>query len=36
MQNDLCEALPVRVRVGERVIAPILPADSFNSFLLRP
>ena len=36
MQNELCEALPVRVRIGEQVIAPTLPADSFNSLLVRP
>ena len=36
MQNDLCEELPVRVRIGDRVIAPTLPADSFNSFVVEP
>jgi glucosylceramidase len=35
MQNDLCEDMPVRVRIGDRVIAPTLPADSFNSFVVR-
>ena len=35
MQNDLCEELPVRVMIGDKVIAPTLTADSFNSFLVR-
>jgi glucosylceramidase len=35
MQNDLCKELPVRVLIGDKVIAPTLPADSFNSFLVR-
>lgn len=34
MQNDLSEALLVRVMVGDRVIAATLPADSFNTFVL--
>jgi glucosylceramidase len=32
VQNDLCEELPVRFKVGEKVIAATLPADSFNTF----
>ena len=35
MQNDLCEELPVRVKIGEKVIAGTLPADSFNTFVVR-
>jgi glucosylceramidase len=35
MQNDLCEDLPVRVKVGEQVIAATLQADSFNTFVVR-
>ena len=36
MQNDLCEALPVRVRIGGTTIAPTLPPDSFNTFVVQP
>ncbi len=36
MQNDLCQDMPVRVRIGDRMIAPTLPADSFNSLVIRP
>ena len=36
MQNDLSEEMPVRVRIDDKVIAPTLPADSFNSFVVRP
>lgn len=36
MQNDMCAEMPVRVRIGDRVIAPVLPADSFNTFFVRP
>lgn len=35
MQNDLCEDLPVRVKIGEKVIAGTLQADSFNTFVVR-
>jgi glucosylceramidase len=35
MQNDLCEDLPVRVKIGERVFAATLEADSFNTFFVR-
>jgi glucosylceramidase len=35
MQNDLGEDLPVRVKVGEQVIAATLQADSFNTFVVR-
>lgn len=31
IQNDLSEELPVRIMVGDRVIAPTLPADSFST-----
>jgi glucosylceramidase len=34
MQNDLGQALPVRVKVGDEVIASTLEADSFNTFVL--
>jgi len=33
--NDLCEDLPVRVKIGEKVIAGTLQADSFNTFVIR-
>jgi glucosylceramidase len=35
IQNDLCEELPVRVKIGEKVIGGTLPADSFNTFVVR-
>jgi glucosylceramidase len=35
MQNDLAEPLPVRVAVRGQVVAPTLPPDSFNTFLIR-
>jgi glucosylceramidase len=31
MQNDLCEELPVRIKVGEKVIGATLEADSHNT-----
>ena len=34
MQNDLREELPVRLMIGGRIIAPTLPADSFNTFFV--
>src|SRR5258705_9444202 len=34
-QNDLCQELPVRVKVGDKVIASTLEADSFNTFVVR-
>jgi glucosylceramidase len=34
MQNDLGQQLPVRVRVGDKVIASTLEADSFNTFVV--
>lgn len=30
-QNDQCQDLPLRVKVGDRVVAATLPADSFNT-----
>jgi glucosylceramidase len=35
IQNDLAEPLPVRIRVGESVIAPTLPADSFSTLVVK-
>jgi glucosylceramidase len=35
-QNDMCEAMPLRLRVGESVVSATLPADSFNTFLVPP
>ena len=35
MQNELCQALPVRVKAGDKVIAATLEADSFNTFVVR-
>ena len=34
LQNDLCEEMPVRLVIGNRMIAPTLPADSFNTFVM--
>jgi glucosylceramidase len=34
MQNDLGQELPVRVKVGDKVIACTLEADSFNTFVV--
>jgi glucosylceramidase len=33
-QNDQCEEMPLRVRVGRNVVAARLPADSFSTFLI--
>ena len=33
-QNDLGQELPIRVKVGDKVIASTLGADSFNTFVL--
>jgi glucosylceramidase len=35
MQNELCQELPVRVKVGEKMIGANLEADSFNTFVVR-
>ncbi len=35
LQNDLSQEMPVRVRIGDQVIAPVLPADSFSTLALR-
>jgi glucosylceramidase len=35
MQNDLCEELPVRIKMGEKVIGATLQADSLNTFVVR-
>jgi glucosylceramidase len=35
-QNDMCEGLPLRVRVGGSVVSATLPADSFNTFVVPP
>ena len=35
LQNDLCQDLPVRVKIGDKVIAATLQADSFNTFVVR-
>lgn len=36
LQNDLCEPMPIRVRVGEQVFAPELPPDSFSTIVVDP
>ena len=36
IQNDMGEPMPVRLLVGGRLLAPVLPADSFNTILVRP
>jgi glucosylceramidase len=35
IQNDLAEPLPVRIRIGDRTVAPTLPADSFSTLLVK-
>jgi glucosylceramidase len=35
IQNDLCQELPIRVRIGEKVIAATLEGDSFNTFVVQ-
>jgi glucosylceramidase len=35
MQNDLGQELPVRIKVGEKIISATLEADSFNTFMLQ-
>jgi len=35
MQNDLAEPLPVHITIGDQVVAPTLPPDSFDTLLLR-
>jgi glucosylceramidase len=35
IQNDLAEPLPVRIRVGDGVLAPTLPADSFSTLVVK-
>ncbi|MET0673054.1 MAG: glycoside hydrolase family 30 beta sandwich domain-containing protein [Microbacterium pygmaeum] len=34
MQNDLGEDMPVRVLIGDQVLTPTLPADSFSTFVI--
>ncbi|MBA2391148.1 MAG: hypothetical protein H0V70_00200 [Ktedonobacteraceae bacterium] len=34
VQNDLCEEMLVRLVIGNRMIVPTLPADSFNTFVV--
>ena len=36
IQNDLGEEMPVRLMIGEQVITPTLPADSFSTFVVQP
>jgi glucosylceramidase len=35
IQNDLAEPLPVRTAVGDTVVAPTLPADSFSTLVVK-
>ena len=35
VQNDMAEPMPIRIQVGGRILAPTLPADSFNTLVLR-
>ena len=35
IQNDMSEPMPVRLLVGKRMITPVLPADSFNTLVIR-
>jgi glucosylceramidase len=34
MQNDMSEDMPVRILLGDRVLTPTLPADSFSTFVI--
>ena len=34
IQNDLGEELAVNILVGDRLISPTLPADSFSTFVI--
>src|SRR5262249_20338366 len=36
MQNDLCQELPVRIKVAGKVIDAVLEADSFNTLVVQP
>jgi hypothetical protein len=35
VQNDLADALPVRLAVGRTVVAATLPPDSFSTFVVK-
>ena len=35
MQNDLCQELPVRIKIGEKVISATLEPDSFDTFVVQ-
>ena len=35
VQNDLCEELPLRIKIGETVIRATLEADSFNTLVVQ-
>jgi glucosylceramidase len=35
LQNDLCEEMPIRISIGDQVVTPTLPADSFNTVVLK-
>jgi glucosylceramidase len=34
IQNDLSDPLAVRIGIGDRVVAPVLPADSFSTLVI--
>jgi glucosylceramidase len=34
MQDDTSEPMPVSILVGDEVVTPVLPPDSFNSFVV--
>jgi len=36
IQNDMAEPMPVRIRAGDTLLAPTLPADSFSTLVVRP
>jgi glucosylceramidase len=36
IQNDMSDPMPVRMLVEGRLLAPVLPADSFNTIVVRP
>jgi hypothetical protein len=35
IQNNLAEPLPVRIRIGDRTVAPTLPADAFSTLVVK-
>jgi len=36
IQNDMSDVMPVNITIGNRMISPLLQADSFNTFVVPP